>query len=42
MTALVNMGWRPVEAEAVVAELAVEEGTTIEVLLRQALRSMPR
>ena len=42
MTALVNMGWRPVEAEAVVAELAVEEGATIEVLLRQALRSMPR
>ena len=42
MTALVNMGWRPVEAEAVVAELVVEEGTTIEVLLRQALRSMPR
>jgi Holliday junction DNA helicase RuvA len=42
MTALVNMGWRPAEAEAVVAELPVEEGTTIEVLLRQALRSMPR
>ena len=42
MTALVNMGWRQVEAEAVVAELPVEEGTTIEVLLRQALRSMPR
>jgi Holliday junction DNA helicase RuvA len=42
MAALVNMGWRPVEAEAVVAELPVEEGATIEVLLRQALRSMPR
>ncbi len=42
MTALVNMGWRPVEAEAVVAELVIEESTTIEVLLRQALRSMPR
>jgi len=42
MTALVNMGWRPVEAEAAVAEMAVEEGATIEVLLRQALRSMPR
>lgn len=42
MTALVNMGWRPAEAEAVVAELPVEEGSTIEVLLRQALRSMPR
>ncbi len=42
MTALVNMGWRPVEAEAVVAELPVEDGATLEVLLRQALRSMPR
>ena len=42
MTALVNMGWRPAEAEAAVAELPVEEGSTIEVLLRQALRSMPR
>ena len=42
MTALVNMGWRQVEAEAVVAELPVDEGSTIEVLLRQALRSMPR
>ena len=42
MTALINMGWRPAEAEAAVAELPVEEGSTIEVLLRQALRSMPR
>jgi Holliday junction DNA helicase RuvA len=42
MAALVNMGWRPVEAEQVVAELAVDEGTTLETLLRQALRSMPR
>jgi Holliday junction DNA helicase RuvA len=42
MAALVNMGWRPAEAEAVVGELPVEEGATIEVLLRQALRSMPR
>jgi Holliday junction DNA helicase RuvA len=42
MTALINMGWRQIEAESVVAELVVEESTTIEVLLRQALRSMPR
>ncbi|MBA3465597.1 MAG: Holliday junction branch migration protein RuvA [Deltaproteobacteria bacterium] len=42
MTALINMGWRPNEAEGVVAELAVDESSTIEVLLRQALRSMPR
>jgi holliday junction DNA helicase RuvA len=42
MTALINMGWRQIEAESVVAELAVDETSTIEVLLRQALRSMPR
>ena len=42
MTALINMGWRPNEAEAVVADLPVDETTTIEVLLRQALRGMPR
>lgn len=42
MTALVNMGWRPAEAEQVVAELAVDADTTLEALLRQALRSMPR
>ncbi|MGE0402196.1 MAG: Holliday junction branch migration protein RuvA [Kofleriaceae bacterium] len=42
MTALVGMGWKPVEAEAVVAELVVEETTTTEALLRQALRGMPR
>jgi Holliday junction DNA helicase RuvA len=42
MTALVNMGWKPAEAEAVVADLPVDETTTIEVLLRQALRGMPR
>jgi Holliday junction DNA helicase RuvA len=42
MTALINMGWRPAEAEAVVAELPVEDGVTIEALLRQALRGMPR
>jgi len=42
MSALVGLGWRPAEAESVVAELVVEEGATIEVLLRQALRGMPR
>ncbi len=42
MTALVGMGWKPAEAEAVVAELPVDEGVTIEALLRQALRGMPR
>ena len=42
MGALVGMGWRPVEAEGAVAELAIEAGATVEVLLRQALRSMPR
>lgn len=42
MTALINLGWRPAEAEGAVAELPVDESSTIEVLLRQALRSMPR
>jgi Holliday junction DNA helicase RuvA len=42
MTALVAMGWRPQEAEAAVTELAVPVDATIEQLLRQALRSMPR
>jgi Holliday junction DNA helicase RuvA len=40
--ALVNMGWRPAEAEAAVSELAVGDNASIETLLRQALRSMPR
>ncbi len=42
VVALVTMGWRPVEAEQAVADLVVSESTTIEALLRQALRSMPR
>ena len=42
MSALVGMGWRPGEAEQAVSELAIEDATTIEDLLRQALRSMPR
>ena len=41
-TALAGMGWKPAEADLAVAELVVAEGTTIEGLLRQALRSMPR
>lgn len=41
--ALVGMGWRPQEADAAVAALAVDpEMMTMENLLRQALRSMPR
>jgi Holliday junction DNA helicase RuvA len=40
--ALVGMGWRPVEADAAVADLEVTDDTSIETLLRQALRSMPR
>lgn len=41
-SALVGMGWRPVEADAAVADLEVTDDTSIETLLRQALRSMPR
>ncbi len=40
--ALVSMGWRPNEAEQAVNELEVGDGATLEVLLRQALRAMPR
>ncbi len=40
--ALVGMGWSPNEAEAAVVDLPVTPEVTIEVLLRQALRSMPR
>jgi len=41
-SALVQLGWRPQEAESAVAELVVEEGDTLESLIRDALRSMPR
>jgi Holliday junction DNA helicase RuvA len=41
-TALVGMGWRPAEADKAVADLVAAEGATLEALLRQALRSMPR
>jgi len=40
--ALVGMGWRPNEADAAVGDLVVGTDITIETLLRQALRSMPR
>ena len=40
--ALVGMGWRPAEAEQASAELPVPPDATLEQLLRQALRSMPR
>lgn len=42
MAALVNMGWRPAEAEQAVTDLPVGDDASIETLLRQALRSMPR
>ena len=42
MTALVTMGWRPAEAEQAVSDLTVGDDASLETLLRQALRSMPR
>ena len=42
VSALCAMGWKPVEAEAAVTELDFTPGISIEVLLRQALRNMPR
>jgi len=42
MAALVSMGWRPAEAEQAISDLAVGDDASIESLLRQALRSMPR
>lgn len=41
-SALVNLGWRPAEVEKVVVRLDSASGATIESLLREALRSMPR
>ena len=41
-TALRQLGWRPSEVEQAVAELTVKKDATLESLLRQALRSMPR
>ncbi len=42
MLALVGMGWRQQEVEAAVGDLPVPPNATIEQLLRDALRSMPR
>ena len=42
MAALTSMGWRPAEAEAAVADLQVGDDASLETLLRQALRNMPR
>jgi Holliday junction DNA helicase RuvA len=42
ISALVGMGWRASEAEAALAEIPAAPGDTLEGLLRQALRSMPR
>jgi Holliday junction DNA helicase RuvA len=42
VSALTAMGWRPAEANQAVSELAVDEGATLESLLRQALRAIPR
>ena len=41
-SALGQMGWRPVEVEKAMANLAPGPDTTLEALLRQALRQMPR
>ena len=41
-SALVNLGWRAAEAESVVARIEVTAGATVESLLREALRAMPR
>ena len=40
--ALANLGWRSAEVQKVVDELEVPPGATVEVLLRDALRAMPR
>jgi Holliday junction DNA helicase RuvA len=41
-SALVGLGWRSAEVEKVVGKLDVGEGATVESLLREALRAMPR
>jgi Holliday junction DNA helicase RuvA len=41
-SALVNLGWRAAEVDKAVARLAVESGASVESLLREALRGMPR
>jgi Holliday junction DNA helicase RuvA len=40
--ALVGLGWRQAEVDKVVSRMEVPDGATIEALLRDALRAMPR
>lgn len=42
MSALLGMGCKPAQAEAAITELVVGPGITLEMLLRQALRALPR
>ncbi len=41
-SALVGMGWRPVEADAAVVDLELTPDAKVETLIVQALRKMPR
>lgn len=41
-SALANMGWRPAEVDKAVTRLDPEAGATVQSLLREALRAMPR
>ncbi len=41
-SALVNLGWRPAEVDKVVTHLDAGGGATVQTLLREALRAMPR
>jgi Holliday junction DNA helicase RuvA len=41
-SALVGLGWRSVEVDKVIARLDVAPGASVESLLRDALRAMPR
>lgn len=41
-TALIQLGWKPAEADKAVATLPLVDGASLEGLLRQALRAMPR
>jgi Holliday junction DNA helicase RuvA len=41
-SALVNLGWRPAEVDKAVTRLDVVAGATVQTLLREALRAMPR
>jgi Holliday junction DNA helicase RuvA len=41
-SALLNLGWRPAEVDKAVTRLDVVAGATVQTLLREALRAMPR